>query len=110
MMMGKIKVVQKKLDEAVETYKEVLYINPEYAPALYERANVYLLQAKIQWAKTFFERALRADPKFGLAELGLARLAKQQKDFAGYQDHLDKARKLDPNNREIMEEARSTRR
>ena len=53
MLMGKVKVMQKKYDEAVETYKEVLYINAEYAPALTERANVYLIQNKVQWAKTF---------------------------------------------------------
>ena len=110
MMIGKIKTGQKKYDDAIETYKEILYIDQNYAPALCERANVYFLQGKYQWAQTFYDRALKSDPKNAMVHLGLARLSKQQKDYAGYSDHLEKARKLDPQNREIQEELRSVRR
>jgi tetratricopeptide (TPR) repeat protein len=109
MMIGKIKVAQKKYNDAIETYKEILYMDQNYAPALYERANVYLLQGKHQWAKTFYDRALKADPKSGLVYLGLARLAKEKKDYATYQSMLEKARRLDPQNREIQAELRSAR-
>lgn len=110
MMIGKIKTSQKKYDDAIETYKEILYIDQNYSPALCERANVYLLQGKLQWAQTFYDRALKSDPKNAQVHLGLARLAKQQKDYAAYTDHLEKARKLDPQNKEIQEELRSVRR
>jgi Tfp pilus assembly protein PilF len=72
---------------------------------MYERAEVYLNQSKLPWAKTFYERALKADPNYALAELGLAKLAKVQKNMADYQLHLDKALKMDPTNKEIQEEA-----
>jgi tetratricopeptide (TPR) repeat protein len=110
MMLGKAKVAQKKYDDAIETYKEVLYIDQNYAPALCERANVYLIQGKLQWAKTFYDRALKADPKNGLVHLGLAKLAKQQKDYTTYSDHLDKARKLSPNSKEVQDELKTVRR
>jgi len=101
---------QKKLDQAVETYKEISYINPNYAPALSERADVHLLQNKPQWAKTFFERAIRSDPNYGLAYLGLARLAKSQKNNSLYLQNLDKAIQLSPDNAEVREEAKNAKR
>ena len=110
MVLARAQRCQKKLDPAVETYKEISYINPNYAPALYERADVHMQQNKPQWAKTFFERALRADPNYGLGYLGLARLAKMQKNNALYLQNLDKAIQLDPNNAEIKEEAKNAKR
>jgi tetratricopeptide (TPR) repeat protein len=109
MLMGKIKTAQKKYDDAIETYKEILYIDQNYAPALCERANIYLIQGKHQWAQTFYERALKAEPKNALVHLGLAKVAKHQKDYATYTDHLEKARKLDPQNREILEELKTVK-
>ena len=105
MLYGKIQSIQGKWDDAVETYKEISYINPNYTPAICERADVYLNQSKLQWAKTFYDRALKADPNCARAELGLARLAKAQKDMTGYKQHLDKALSLDPNDKDILEEA-----
>lgn len=109
MMLGKIMVAMKNYDDAIETYKGILYIDQNYAPALIERANVYLIQKKLQWARTFFDRAVKADPKNGLAYLGLARLSKEEKDYASYSSYLEKARKLEPNNREIIEELKTVR-
>ena len=104
MLFGKIQSVQGKWDDALETYKEISYINPNYAPALYERADVYLMQSKLQWARTFYERTLKADPSFGLAELGLAKLSKVSKNWDDYNAHLEKARKLSPDDKQIQEE------
>ena len=104
MILGDVQRSQKKLDAAIETYKEISYINPNYAPALFERAEVHLLQNKHQWAKTFYERALRIDPKLALAELGLAKVAKAQKNQGAYSEHLEKAYKMDPNDQEISAE------
>ena len=104
MILGDVQKSQKKLDAAIETYKEISYINPNYAPALFERAEVHLMQNKPQWAKTFYDRALRADPKYALAELGLAKFAKTQKNQGAYMEHLEKAYQMDPNNSEINAE------
>ncbi len=104
MILGDVQKSQKKLDAAIETYKEISYINPNYAPALFERAEVHLLQNKPQWAKTFYDRALRADPKYALAELGLAKFFKVQKNQTAYMEHLEKAYQMDPNDPEISAE------
>ena len=107
MTLGRIEVAEKKLNEAIETYKEALYINQYYAPAMVERANVYVLQGKYTWAKTFFERALKVDAKIAAAHLGLARVCKAAKDFASAQMELDKAKELDPDNKDIQDEIKA---
>jgi tetratricopeptide (TPR) repeat protein len=110
MVLARSQRGQKKFDPAVETYKEISYINPNYAPALCERADVHLQQNKPQWAKTFYDRALRSDPNYAPAYLGLARLAKTQKNNALYLQNIDKASQLAPDNPEIRQEAKNARR
>jgi len=105
MIKAKLQKTNKKYDDAIETYKEISFINPEHAPSLYERAEVYLLQSKPQWAETFYSRALKADPSMGLAELGLAKVCKGRKDMNGYKMHLANAQKLSPDDEQISEEA-----
>ncbi len=109
MTLAAIQRARKKYDEAIETYKEAIYIDGDYAPAIYERAEVYLIQDKVQWAQKFYERALRADPQFALAELGLAKVAKLRKSKEQYMQHLTKAYEMDPNNPVIKKEYKQAR-
>jgi tetratricopeptide (TPR) repeat protein len=106
MLKARVQALNQKYDAAIETYKEISFIDQNHAPSMTERANLYLLQSKPQWAETFFQRALKADPKYARAELGLARVAKLRKDMVTYSQHLDKARLLDPFDEDIQEEAK----
>jgi tetratricopeptide (TPR) repeat protein len=109
MLKAKIQELNKNYKDAIDTYTEIQNINPNYAPSLCERANIYLAQSKVKWAETFYLRALKADPKYALAELGLARLAKLVKDPQAFQEHLQKALALDPTNQEILEEQKAAK-
>jgi tetratricopeptide (TPR) repeat protein len=104
MTLGMVQRAKKKYDEAIETYKEISYIDPNNVPALYERAQVYMIQGKQQWALKFYERALRANPAFGLAELGLGQISLTNKNKPEYLAHVKKAYSLDPKNPEIVAE------
>ncbi|MFW5774733.1 MAG: tetratricopeptide repeat protein [Chitinivibrionales bacterium] len=104
MLLATVQQAQNKLNEAIETYKMVSYVNDAYAPALTARADVYLKQKDIIRAKSYYEKALQADGKFAMAELGLARVAKLKKDIASYQKHLNRAKTLDPKNSMILSE------
>jgi tetratricopeptide (TPR) repeat protein len=106
MLKAKILTANKLYDEALETYKEISYIDQNHVSSMTERANVYLLQSKVQWAETFFQRATKADPKYAPAELGMAMVCKMKKDKDGYNKHLDRAKLLDPFNEEIQEEVK----
>ncbi|MBN2036193.1 MAG: tetratricopeptide repeat protein [Chitinispirillaceae bacterium] len=110
MLKGKVQTANKKYNEAIETYKEISYIDQDHAPSMAERAHVYLLQSKIQWAETFFQRALKADPKNARAEFGMALVCKVKKEMACYRDHLDRAKILDPFDQDILEEAKKAQR
>ena len=105
MLRGAIQKSQKLYEEAIETYKEISYINDNYVPALYARGDAYLLTGKYDRAEQYFAKTLKVDPRCALAELGMALIAKAQKNNAGYQEHLGKAKTLDPKNPLIMEEA-----
>ncbi|MFW6253801.1 MAG: tetratricopeptide repeat protein [Chitinivibrionales bacterium] len=104
MTLAMVQRARKKYDDAIETYKEIIYIKGDYVPAVYERAETYMLQNEVLWAQRFYERTLRTDPDYALAELGLAKIAKMRKDKAKYVEHLEKAYKLDPNNKIIKAE------
>ncbi len=95
---------RKKYDDAVEVYKEVMLIVPEHPQTLFERAETHLQQSKLPWAETFYTRALRADPKMALAQLGLAKVAKMRKSMAEYKKYLELARQMEPNNPLILQE------
>ncbi|MBN1757396.1 MAG: tetratricopeptide repeat protein [Chitinispirillaceae bacterium] len=110
MLKGRVLRKQKRYDEAVEVYKEISYIQPDHAPSLSERADTHMEQSKPQWAETFYKRSLRADPNYGRAELGLAKLCKLKKDTAGYREHLENARRLQPDDEEIQEELKKASR
>jgi tetratricopeptide (TPR) repeat protein len=109
MLLAKIQRSRKKYNEAIETYKEVIFIDANYAPALYERAETYMQQNKPQWAERFYYRALRANPKYALAELGMANICKMRKDKTGYLKHLKAAKRIDPNDPKIKEECKKAK-
>jgi len=104
MLKGAVLRDDKKYEDAIEVYKEVSFIKPDYPNSYFERAETHLLQNKIQWAETYYKRALESDKKFALAELGLAKISKIRKDTAGYKLHLDNAYKMDPDNTLVKEE------
>jgi tetratricopeptide (TPR) repeat protein len=110
MLQGKILMGLRDYKSALKSYDEVINNGTEnVAQALYEKAELYRLYGKElekspKWAETFYERAMKADPNFALPELGLARLYKLWKKDDMYRMHLEKAKRIDPNNQEINDE------
>jgi tetratricopeptide (TPR) repeat protein len=104
MLKGRIQSLQNKLDEAIETFKTVSFINENYAPAHYERGEAYRKQGNSERAESYFRKALQLDPKYAMAELGLARVAKAQNKTGEYQDHMSRAKALAPDSKEIQNE------
>jgi tetratricopeptide (TPR) repeat protein len=108
LLKAKILRSRKKYDDAIEVYKEIMLIVPEHAQTLYERAETHLQQSKLPWAETFYTRALRADPKMALAQLGLAKVAKARKNMTEYKKYLELARQMEPQNQLILQELKES--
>ncbi|MDR2577771.1 MAG: tetratricopeptide repeat protein, partial [Chitinispirillales bacterium] len=106
MILGRARAAMRNFEDAMDAYRRIGLINPNHVPALYERANVFLHQQNFDQARTLYARTLELDPKFALGELGLARVARGQRNQAEYQNRLQRAHALDPNHREIQEEVR----
>jgi tetratricopeptide (TPR) repeat protein len=96
MLLGSVLRAQKKYPEAFQVYQEAMGIDDAYYPALYERAEAHLENSQPMWAEAFYNRALRLNPKYARAELGLAKVAKQRHDAAGYARHVNAAYKMAP--------------
>jgi len=108
LLKAKILRSRKKYDDAIEVYKEIMLIVPEHAQTLFERAETHLQQSKLPWAETFYSRALRADPKMALAQLGLAKVAKMRKNMTEYKKYLELARQMEPQNPLILQELKDS--
>jgi len=107
MLRGFILRSRNNFAEALEVYEEVTTIMSGYAPALYEMAETHMQMRQPPRAEMNYKRALRADPSFAMAELGLAKLFKSQRKMDDYRKHLQNAQRLAPDNDEVLAEVRS---
>ncbi|MDG5815121.1 tetratricopeptide repeat protein [Chitinispirillales bacterium ANBcel5] len=106
LLLARVQRKQENFEQALETYEEIEFIDRSHPRALYERAETYIEMSRFTWAETFYNRALRADPQFAVAKVGLARLAKVRRNEELYLQLLQEARELDPDDPEVLEELR----
>jgi len=108
MAVADIQRLQRRFAEAVETYKSVLFLEPpkgsNYAAAFYGRAEAHLGMREIDRAEAFFKRAIEVEPKMARAHLGLAKVYKAQNKTTLMNTHANRAKTLEPNNKELIEE------
>jgi tetratricopeptide (TPR) repeat protein len=107
MLLGKILRAQQKYVPAIDVYKEISQIDPSNADALFERAETHLENGQPYWADLFFQRALKASPRNARAELGLAKVAKLRRNYGAYTLHVNRARKMSPDDPDIQQEFES---
>jgi predicted Zn-dependent protease len=104
MLLCRVLRAQQKYQPAIDVYKEITEIDPLRQDALFERAETHLESGQPYWAELFYQRALRANPRYARAELGLARVAKLRRDYGAYMLHVNRARKLAPEDPAIEQE------
>jgi len=106
MALAGIQMMQKKYNEAIETYKLVLFADNTYAPACAGRAEAHFLLADYDRAETYYKKALEYAPKMASAELGLSKVYKATKQKDLQVQHLNRAKLLDPSNKAVQDELR----
>jgi len=88
-------------DEALELFDTALGIDPATADALLHRANLRLLQQKVEEAKADLLECLRIRPDHLLSRLRLATIMMALNDTEGTNKQLDKADQMAPNSSEV---------
>jgi tetratricopeptide (TPR) repeat protein len=110
MLKGQVLRAQEKYTEAIDVYKEVSFIDSEYVPAIFERAETYFTNSQPTWAETFYKRTLKSSPKHARAVLGLAKIAKLKSQVDVYRQNVQRAYALDPGDALIRQEYESAMR
>lgn len=88
-------------DEAIELFDTALGLDPETTDALLHRANLRLLQQKIDEAKVDLLHCLEIRPNHMLARLRIATLLMATNDIEGTKEQLAKAEAASPNSSEV---------
>jgi serine/threonine protein kinase/Tfp pilus assembly protein PilF len=92
-------------------FRQVLEIDPRYAPAWHElarnfinKANAGLLPNSEGYARAreAEEKALSIDPNYAPAHAGLGRIAMVSNDFVSAAKHFERALALDPNDMDVL--------
>ncbi len=105
---------KESLDQALELVDRALAIDPQYAPALDQRAYNFLARANRglmggeeaeRLAREAIERTLAADPEFAPAHARLGVMAAEGGDLETAARHLRRAVELDPSNLIVLAES-----
>jgi TolB-like protein/Flp pilus assembly protein TadD len=92
-------------------YRQVLEIDPRYAPAWHELARNFINKANdgllpnsegYARAREAEEKALSIDPNYAPAHAGLGRIAMSNNDFVSAAKHFERALALDPNDINVL--------
>ena len=92
-------------------FRQVLEIDPRYAPAWHELARNFINKANdgllpnsegYARAREAEEKALSIDPNYAPAHAGLGRIAMVNNDFVSAAKHFERALALDPNDLNVL--------
>lgn len=93
---AKIFMAEKKYENAIETFQEVLKGDPKNAMALNMVGIAYLDLSKYDLAKKYFERSAKADKTFSSAVNNLGMVYYHQKNFKRAIREYQRAAAIDP--------------
>ena len=102
MLLAQAQKNDKRLDDALETYKMILYVNSSYIPALLNRAQLHLDKLEYERSLDYFEKVLKTDAKNITAMLGMAKVYKLQGDITHFSESVEKVKTIDPQNEEVL--------
>jgi tetratricopeptide (TPR) repeat protein len=80
-LLGTIYAMQRKRDEAIKSFTEVLQLNPRALHAQVALSELNLASGKTEAAIRFADEAVQTQPTSGLAHIALARALLAHKDF-----------------------------
>lgn len=99
--LGRVRLAQGRIQEAVEAFERVLGRFPEDRVVLNDTGSALLDLGRYPEARGMFERALRVDPEDIDAHSGLARALEALGDDGGAKEHRDLADRFRPPREEL---------
>jgi tetratricopeptide (TPR) repeat protein len=87
---------QGKVDEAIQTARHAIEIEPGYGVAHYNLGNLYAQQGKFALAQRHFEEALRLYPNYADVHSNYGQLLAERGDIKSGIEHFRKAIELNP--------------
>jgi tetratricopeptide (TPR) repeat protein len=97
-LLGYIHQRGRQGDAARRWFDKALAVDPNYAPALVNRGNLFAQQFELNQAEKDLLSALAADPSSSDAMVSLGVVQKRQGNIAGARASLSKAVEMNPNN------------
>ena len=85
-----------KLDDAIQTARRAITVEPEYGVAHYNLGNLYAQQGKFELAQRHFEEALRLYPNYADVHSNYGQLLAERGDNESGMQHFRKAIDLNP--------------
>ena len=94
--LGKLDQLEGRVDDAIQRYRTVASLQPEFIAVLVNLGNIYLDLNRLDEAKTTFASALQKQPINPAAHYGLGQVALSNRGYAEAVEHFEKALALTP--------------
>ena len=94
--LARAKYQKGKADEALLSFQQAVKINPEYADAHINLANLLLQRGQVDEAVSHLQRALEINPTYALAHNNLGNILQKQGQVDDAILHFQKALQVDP--------------
>ena len=85
------------IEEAIQSYKKAVELNPAAAGALVNLGTIYYRQRNYTEAERHYQQAIQVDSNYPLAHYNLGNLFDEQGDLARAEEHYTTALRLNPN-------------
>jgi tetratricopeptide (TPR) repeat protein len=85
------------IEEAIQSYKRAVELNPAAAGALVNLGTIYYRQRNYTDAQRHYQQAIQVDSNYPLAHYNLGNLFDEQGDLARAEEHYTTALRLNPN-------------
>ena len=94
--LGKLDQIEGRVDDAIQRYRTVVSLQPEFVAVLVNLGNIYLELDRLDEAKNSFASALQKQPINPAAHYGLGQVALSTRGYAEAVEHFEKALALTP--------------
>jgi len=95
-LLGKLDQLEGRVDDAIQRYRMVFSLQPDFVAVLVNLGNIYLELNRLEEAQSSFASALQKQTSIPAANYGLGQVALSKRNYAEAVEHFEKALALAP--------------